>query len=81
MHFGLGGRQCLGKTLATMNVYKLTATLLREFDFEIADENERKAAKRGDFVGSLPNLVSVGISDLEGSLMVKARVRKESSDL
>ncbi|CAN9233891.1 unnamed protein product [Alternaria alternata] len=34
MHFGLGGRQCIGKTLAQTNIYKLTSTLLREFAFE-----------------------------------------------
>ncbi|CAN9386777.1 unnamed protein product, partial [Alternaria alternata] len=33
MHFGLGGRQCIGKTLAQTNIYKLTSTLLREFAF------------------------------------------------
>ena len=77
MHFGLGGRQCLGKTLATMNVYKLTATLLREFDFELADAIERQSVEKGEFVGRLPSLVSVGISDLEGQLLVRASKRKE----
>jgi hypothetical protein len=75
MHFGLGGRQCLGKTLATMNVYKLTATLLREFEFEIADAEERNAVLRGEYEGKLPDMVSVGISDLNGPLMVRAKMR------
>lgn len=77
MHFGLGGRQCLGKTLATTNVTKLTATLLKEFDFELADDEERKAATRGAYRGVLPDLISVSVSDLAGSLMVRARRREK----
>lgn len=41
MHFGLGGRQCIGKTVATTNIYKIFSTLLREFTFELADEQSR----------------------------------------
>lgn len=75
MHFGLGGRQCLGKTLAQTNIYKLTSTLLREFDFQIVDPEEREEAARGGFVGRLPEMISVGVSDLKGPLMVIATAR------
>lgn len=75
MHFGLGGRQCLGKALAQTNIYKLASTLLGEFEFELADPHEKLAVEKGSFVGQVPNMVSVGISDLEGPLMVKARPR------
>ncbi|POS69760.1 isotrichodermin C-15 hydroxylase [Diaporthe helianthi] len=75
MHFGLGGRQCIGKTVAQTNIYKLASTLLREFDFDLADAEEREAVSRGDFRGILPPLISVGISDLEGPLMVTAERR------
>jgi cytochrome P450 len=75
MHFGLGGRQCIGKTLAQTNIFKLTGTLLKEFEFELADGDEQLAATRGDFHGKLPAMVSVGISDLEQNLLVKARRR------
>lgn len=73
MHFGLGGRQCIGKTVAQTNIYKLASTLLREFDFCLADTDEQELVSRGDFRGVLPPLISVGISDLEGPLMVKAK--------
>ncbi|RNJ56533.1 hypothetical protein D7B24_007138 [Verticillium nonalfalfae] len=73
MHFGLGSRQCIGKTLALSNVYKLAATLLREFEFEIANAEERQAAARGGFRGKLPEMISVGVSDLKGPLMVTAK--------
>jgi hypothetical protein len=76
MHFGLGGRQCLGKTVAQTNIYKLASTLLREFDFCLADANEQESASQGGYRGVIPPLISVGISDLEGPLMVKAKLRK-----
>ncbi|KAL4914950.1 cytochrome P450 [Aspergillus aurantiobrunneus] len=69
MHFGLGGRQCIGKTVAMTNIYKLLSTLLKEFTFELADVEE------GRYKGTIPDLVSVGISDLKGPLLVRARVR------
>lgn len=75
MHFGLGGRQCIGKTVAQTNIYKLASTLLREFDFCLADTDEQESVSRGDFRGILPPLISFGISDLEGPLMVKAKRR------
>ncbi|KAI1338210.1 cytochrome P450 [Xylariaceae sp. FL0016] len=75
MHFGLGGRQCIGKTIAQTNIYKVASTLLREFDFALADASEQGAVARGDFKGKLPEMVSVGISDLKGPLLVTARLR------
>lgn len=77
MHFGLGGRQCIGKTLATANIYKLISTLLAGFNFELADEQERLDVERGRYQGKIPELVSVGISDLKGPLLVRARLREE----
>ncbi|KAL2842058.1 cytochrome P450 [Aspergillus pseudoustus] len=79
MHFGLGGRQCIGKTVATTNIIKVVSTLLTEFEFELADEGERRGAAgdTGDKNGGspMPELVSVGISDLKGGLLVNARER------
>ncbi|KAJ3580178.1 hypothetical protein NPX13_g383 [Xylaria arbuscula] len=68
MHFGLGGRQCIGKTLAQANIYKLTSTLLREFEFSLV-EAERPGRDK------LPELFSVGISDLKNPLMVRVKAR------
>ncbi|RDH36959.1 benzoate 4-monooxygenase cytochrome P450 [Aspergillus welwitschiae] len=69
MHFGLGGRQCIGKTIAMTNIYKIMSTLLTEFNFELAD---KQAQRKG-----IPELISVGISDLKEPLMVRAHVRME----
>lgn len=79
MHFGLGGRQCIGKTIAQTNIYKLTSTLLRRYRFELADSEEAAAAVRGEYAGTIPLMTSVGISDLKNPLMVKAALRIPSS--
>lgn len=79
MHFGLGGRQCIGKTVAQTNIYKLTSTLLRLFDFQLADEEREKVAS-GAYHGVLPELISVGISDLKKPLLVTARVKQEGTN-
>ncbi|KAF6824782.1 isotrichodermin C-15 hydroxylase [Colletotrichum plurivorum] len=73
MHLGLGNRQCLGKTVALANIYKLASTLLRDFEFQLADPEESEKAARGEFRGKLPGLISVGVSDLRGPLMVRAK--------
>ncbi|KAG9188845.1 benzoate 4-monooxygenase [Alternaria panax] len=79
MHFGLGGRQCIGKTLAQTNIYKLTSTLLREFAFDYARVDGGKAGNQGEkkdaSLGRLPDMASVGISDLEHPLLVRVRRR------
>ncbi|KAJ6035911.1 hypothetical protein N7540_000190 [Penicillium herquei] len=75
MHFGAGGRQCIGKSLALTIIYKTTATLLARFSFQLANEKEQQDVEDGLFHGKLPDQVSVGISDLKGSLMVKASDR------
>lgn len=75
MHFGAGGRQCIGKSLALTVIYKTTATLLARFSFQLADEKEQQGVEDGVFYGKLPEQVSVGISDLKGPLMVKASDR------
>ncbi|KAK4464411.1 Pisatin demethylase [Cladorrhinum samala] len=44
--FGAGSRVCLGRHLATVEVYKVVATLLNRYDMELVDpEREWKVAK------------------------------------
>ncbi|KAH7130960.1 putative benzoate 4-monooxygenase cytochrome P450 [Dactylonectria macrodidyma] len=76
MHFGLGGRQCLGKAVAQTNIYKLASTLLRHFEFQLADAEEREDVSSGKFHGLVPEMISVGISDLKHPLLVTAKVRE-----
>jgi cytochrome P450 len=75
MHFGLGRRQCIGKTVASTNIYKLMSTLLREFHFERADDQETMEVQKGLYVEKFPEMLIVGISDLKGPMLVKAKVR------
>jgi cytochrome P450 len=67
MHFGLGGRQCLGKTVAMTNIYKLTSTLLKEFSFELLGM-EKNGTRT-------PELESVSVSDLKNDLMIRVTRR------
>lgn len=75
MHFGAGGRQCIGKALATSVIYKLVSTAIAEFSFELADAEEQKVAMKGGFQGRLPELESVSISDLRGPLNVRVKAK------
>ncbi|EDP89834.1 hypothetical protein HBH56_212230 [Parastagonospora nodorum] len=76
MHFGLGGRQCIGKTVAMTNIYKLASTLLREFDLTLAASEDQGAESEGQpSLGNMPELISVSVSDMKHPLMVRARKR------
>lgn len=61
--------------MAMTNIYKLMSTLLKEFEFELADEEKQERAQRNGFYGEMPDMISVGISDLAAPLMVNARKR------
>ncbi|KAH7405628.1 cytochrome P450 [Phaeosphaeria sp. MPI-PUGE-AT-0046c] len=76
MHFGLGGRQCIGKTVAMTNIYKLVSTLLKEFEFNLAGSESGLGCKGGSAtLGKMPELISVSVSDLKYPLMVRAARR------
>lgn len=79
LQFGAGGRQCIGKPLALSIIHKLTATLLAEFILELADPQEQQAAVAGEFRGRLPPMLSTGISDVKGAIMVRA-VDRQAGD-
>ncbi|KAJ4246880.1 hypothetical protein NW762_013432 [Fusarium torreyae] len=78
MHFSVGGRQCIGKALATTIIYKTIGTILSEFSFELADPKEKRDAEMGLFRGKVAKQYSVGISDLSGPLMVVGKARNQS---
>jgi hypothetical protein len=61
--------------VAQTNIYKLSSTLLRLFEFELADPREREMVVNGEFFGQLPDLISVGISDLKKPLLVRVKLR------
>lgn len=63
--------------MATTNIYKIMSSLLCEFEFQLADPAEALRAEQGGFKGLLPPLISVGVSDLETTLMVTAKLRSQ----
>lgn len=75
MHFSFGGGQCFSKTAAMTNIYKRMSTLLSEFEFELVSEAERARPHAGKSRNNLPDMISVGISDLATPLKAKARDR------
>ncbi|OAL05594.1 cytochrome P450 [Phaeosphaeriaceae sp. SRC1lsM3a] len=76
MHFGLGGRQCIGKTVALTNIYKLVSTLLKEYDFSLAvSEDGQRQEWEVTNLAKMPELISVSVSDLKYPLMVRATRR------
>lgn len=79
MHFGLGGRQCIGKTVAMTNIYKLMSSLLKEFEFKLEEKKQQTKAQDDQSRGDVPEMISVGISDLASPLMVRARKRDTSA--
>ena len=63
MPFGTGHRACIGRNVATVSMWKLITTLLRNYSFEVADPQERL------------EVLSVGLSEKKGPLMVKISKR------
>ena len=57
------------------NIYKLMSTLLSEL-LKLADQKERDSTGSDGVTSYIPELISVGISDLAGPLLVKASKRR-----
>lgn len=61
--------------MALANINKVVSTLLNEFEFRLADVEDAETARKGLYRAVEPPMISVGISDLDGPLMVVAKVR------
>jgi cytochrome P450 len=68
MPFGAGHRACIGRNIATTEIYKLIVSLLARYDLEYLPAD-------GEMGTSIPKTRSFGVADLEGSMMVKVRMR------
>lgn len=64
MPFGIGHRSCIGRNIAMMNILKVTATLLRNYEFDLLDKNE-----------SL-EMLHAGVAEKKGPLMCKVKKRR-----
>lgn len=63
MHFGIGHRACIGRNEALLSMYKIIATLLGKYRFELLDQRE------------VMQTVSYGMVEKEGPLMVRVENR------
>ncbi|KAH7410748.1 cytochrome P450 [Cadophora sp. MPI-SDFR-AT-0126] len=70
MPFGAGHRACLGRNIATTEIYKVVASLLSRYEFDC-----RLPTDDMDQVQFSPNTKSFGVADLVGKLMVKVTRR------
>ncbi|CZR60166.1 related to trichodiene oxygenase [cytochrome P450] [Phialocephala subalpina] len=61
MAFGKGGRKCLGIELARAELYLMTAALVRRFDMQLWETDERDVAFVHDFQVTMPNFDSKGV--------------------
>lgn len=65
MPFGAGHRMCIGRNIATINIVKIVTTLLRIYNFEVVEKDERL------------DIMTVGIGEKEGPLWCRVSQRQE----
>lgn len=56
---------CIGRNIATINIVKIVTTLLRCYNFEVMDKDERL------------DIMTVGIGEKEGPLWCRVSLREE----
>ncbi|KAH7077544.1 cytochrome P450 [Paraphoma chrysanthemicola] len=67
MPFGAGHRACIGRNIATMEIYKMVGSILSRYNVELVH--------RGSSACSMPNTTSFGVADLDGGLLVRLEKR------
>lgn len=63
MHFGQGPRQCIGRNIALMSIWKISVTLLKRFEFTVVDKDDKL------------ELLNYGTSEKKGPLLVTVKRR------
>lgn len=63
LHFGQGNRQCIGRNIALMSIWKILVSVLKNYEFELVDPDEK-------FV-----MLEYGVGDKKGPLNVRVRRR------
>lgn len=62
-HFGNGHRQCMGKNLATMSIWKMATMVLKQYAFELVDGTQKTEYQ------------SKGLTERRGPLFVTVKKR------
>ncbi|KAL2849878.1 cytochrome P450 [Aspergillus pseudoustus] len=63
LHFGQGNRQCIGRNIALMSVWKILVSVLKNYELELVDPDEK-------FV-----MLEYGVGDKKGPLNVRVKRR------
>ena len=63
LHFGQGPRQCIGRNIALMSMWKILVTLLKRYEFEVVDREDRL------------ELLNYGTAEKKGPLLVRVKRR------
>lgn len=64
LHFGQGHRQCIGRNVAMMSIWKILVTLLKRYEFELVDPDEVLVMR------------DTSVSDKVGPFNVRVKLRK-----
>ncbi|KAH8695623.1 cytochrome P450 [Talaromyces proteolyticus] len=62
-HFGQGNRQCAGRNIALMSIWKVVVTVMKNYDIELVNPNE-------EFV-----MLEYGVGDKKGPMNVRVKRR------
>lgn len=67
LHFGQGNRQCIGRNIAMMSIWKIVITLLKKYDFKAEDDDD------------VLELLHTGAADKKGPLLARVSRRDGNS--
>lgn len=65
--FSIGHRMCIGRNIATMEIYKMVTTLLRRYHFHLVYPEKQQCLR------------SSGVGELDGELLVRVSIRELGS--
>ncbi|KAH8816733.1 putative benzoate 4-monooxygenase cytochrome P450 [Xylogone sp. PMI_703] len=67
LHFGTGPRQCIGRNIALVSIWKILTSLLKKYEFELLNLDEELET------------VNFGVVEKKGPLNVKVKLRTASA--
>lgn len=63
LHFGAGPRQCIGRNIALVSIWKILTSLLRKYEFTLVDPEEKLVT------------INFGVVEKKGPLNVRVKTR------
>ncbi|KEF63430.1 uncharacterized protein A1O9_01408 [Exophiala aquamarina CBS 119918] len=68
LHFGIGHRQCIGRNIALLSIWKILTTLLMNYKFDIIEKEEELV------------MLNFGVTEKRGPLLVKVEYRVKTGE-